>query len=161
MRYHLPTDDMQALRKGTFHRDPFQLLLCHYRRGIPARYQRSNKQVGLVLHLWQSFDGVDAGSTFALHPPLEPEPLRGALQAEAGKEVLHCRPRKGIGDLQPEGVCGALGEHPFARRRKGDCDVPSTHTVVLRTGGGNTHGQAVLPAGINGDFIRRLCIFYF
>ena len=46
--------------------------------------------------VWQSFDGVDAGSVFVLYPPLGPESFRGALQAEARKEVLHDLPKAAL-----------------------------------------------------------------
>lgn len=56
MRHRLPGDDMQALRKGVLHRDPFPLLCL--RTGV---------------------DGADTTGPPAVYPPLEPEPLRGAL----------------------------------------------------------------------------------
>ena len=43
VRHRLPGDDMQALRKGVLHRDPFPLLLCIGRRGFPARHQRGGE----------------------------------------------------------------------------------------------------------------------
>ncbi len=79
MRHHLPTNGMQALREGVLHRDPFPLLLCHHRRGVPAGHQRGGKQVGAAQHLRTGVDGADTTGPPAVYPPLEPEPLRGAL----------------------------------------------------------------------------------
>ena len=135
---------MQALREGVLHRNPFPLLLCHHRRGIFAGHQRSGKQAGAAQHLRTGVDGADTTGPPAVYPPLEPEPLCGALPNQEGEEVLHSRPGKGTGDLQPQGVCGILGEHPFARRGKGDCHVHTAYAPVLRAGERHPYGQAVV-----------------